>query len=426
MSRILSLQAENFKRLVAVEIRPDGNVVVLSGKNRQGKTSVLDAMLAALRGARFSRETSQTIRDGEDHAWVRVEIGDDPQHIQYVATRRWTKEDAGTLTVESADGAKYSSPQKLLDDITGDISFDPMLFIELDAKKQAEALVKALGTSLPFDPMELAARRKGVYDARTDAGRDVAKYEGQLAGLPDIDPSLPAEELSISALLAEADLISKHNDAITRLEDQATYSTNERAVAQEVLARAREAVESAEEKLEQAQRVERARQAAFAASERLDLNAVTEKIAGAEQTNARIREQRRRVAIDEDVRNAKKKVAQFTIALIELDKFKADGIAQAKFPVSELSFNDDGVTYAGRAFTQASTEEQMRAAFGVAIASNPKLRVCRIDKGEALDSESFATLAALAAEFDVQLWVTKVTDGEKVGFVVEDGSVVAA
>lgn len=426
MSRILSLQAENFKRLVAVEIRPDGNVVVLSGKNRQGKTSVLDAMLAALRGSRFSRETSQTIRDGEDHAWVRVEIGDDPQHIQYVATRRWTKEDSGTLTVESADGAKYSSPQKLLDDITGDISFDPMSFIELDAKKQAEALVRALGSSLPFDPTELAAKRKGVFDARTDAGRDVTKLESQLAGLPDVDPDLPAEELSISALLAETERVRDHNATVTRLENLSREAISRRFAAEEVLERAHEALEAAALKVEEAREVELEAADAVRGSERVDLDAVTEKLDGAEHTNTRIRAQRSRITIDQHLRDAKKKVAQFTIALIEIDKVKADGIAQAKFPVPELSFNDDGVTYAGRAFSQASTEEQMRAAFGVAIASNSKLRVCRIDKGEALDSESFAALAALAAEFDVQLWVTKVTDGEKVGFVVEDGSVVNA
>lgn len=41
--KIISLIAENVKRLVAVEIKPDGNMVVISGKNGAGKTSAADA-----------------------------------------------------------------------------------------------------------------------------------------------------------------------------------------------------------------------------------------------------------------------------------------------------------------------------------------------------------------------------------------------
>lgn len=37
--KILNLTAENIKKLVAVEITPDGNIVQITGKNGQGKTS---------------------------------------------------------------------------------------------------------------------------------------------------------------------------------------------------------------------------------------------------------------------------------------------------------------------------------------------------------------------------------------------------
>ena len=46
--KIVKLTAENFKRLEAVEITPDGNTVLISGRNGQGKSSVLDSILAAL------------------------------------------------------------------------------------------------------------------------------------------------------------------------------------------------------------------------------------------------------------------------------------------------------------------------------------------------------------------------------------------
>lgn len=48
--KIVSLKAENIKRLVAVEITPKGNVVKITGKNANGKSSVLDSIWMALGG----------------------------------------------------------------------------------------------------------------------------------------------------------------------------------------------------------------------------------------------------------------------------------------------------------------------------------------------------------------------------------------
>jgi len=61
--KIVKLTAENVKRLRAVEITPDGNTVVISGRNGQGKTSVLDSIWFALGGGPATKDTSQRITD---------------------------------------------------------------------------------------------------------------------------------------------------------------------------------------------------------------------------------------------------------------------------------------------------------------------------------------------------------------------------
>ena len=48
--KILRLVVKNIQKIVAAEITPDGNVIVISGKNAQGKTSVMDAISMALGG----------------------------------------------------------------------------------------------------------------------------------------------------------------------------------------------------------------------------------------------------------------------------------------------------------------------------------------------------------------------------------------
>ena len=54
MSVIIELKAENVKVLKAIEIRPEGNIIELTGKNGNGKSSVLDSIIMALAGKKIS------------------------------------------------------------------------------------------------------------------------------------------------------------------------------------------------------------------------------------------------------------------------------------------------------------------------------------------------------------------------------------
>ena len=74
--KIIKLTASNVKRLRAVEITPDGTLQVVTGRNGQGKTSVLDAIWLALGGGSAARETVRPVRDGEDKASVTLDLGD--------------------------------------------------------------------------------------------------------------------------------------------------------------------------------------------------------------------------------------------------------------------------------------------------------------------------------------------------------------
>lgn len=82
--RIVKLQAENVKRLKCVEITPDGSTVVISGRNAQGKTSVLDSIWLALGGGAAARTTVRPIRDGEKRASVTLDLE------EIIVTRTWT------------------------------------------------------------------------------------------------------------------------------------------------------------------------------------------------------------------------------------------------------------------------------------------------------------------------------------------------
>lgn len=108
--KIIRLSAENVKKLKAVEITPDGSVVMITGPNGSGKSSVLDCIYYALAGT--SDIPSKPIREGQEKAHVKLELG------EVTVIRRFS--DSGTtLVVEGEKGARFPSPQRLLDDLLG-------------------------------------------------------------------------------------------------------------------------------------------------------------------------------------------------------------------------------------------------------------------------------------------------------------------
>jgi len=420
---IVNLVAENYKRLVAVDITPGGNVVTLSGRNAQGKSSVLDAIFAALAGGEASRATKQPIRDGQDTAIVRLDLGD------YIVTRRWTSDDAGTLTVETPpteDGRKqkYSSPQKLLDELVGKRTFDPLAFTRMSPADQVATLIGTV--DLPFDPNELDRERAGVFDQRTEINRTVKQLEGHLASLPKPVDGTPDEEMSAADVIAEFEKAREHNEQI----DRAVSACMSRESAVE---RAEEDVAEAERALEEAREVLASEREALALqranlkkmSEHIDTVAISERLANIEQTNAAVRaaQEHRRVAAQ--LAKKREEAAQFTLELQAIDKRKADALAKVKFPVEGLSFDQSGVLYNGTPFTQASAAEQLRVSAALAMAANPQLRILQVRDGSLLDSESMKVLEQLAVDNDYQVFVEAVDESGKVGIVIEDGRVAA-
>jgi len=399
--KIVKLTAENVKRLRAVEITPDGNTVVIAGRNAQGKSSVLDAIWMALAGGAGAKETSRPIRDGETKASVVLDLGD------LVVTRKWTQ--AGTtLEVAAQDGARYGSPQTILDGLIGRLSFDPLAFAEQDAKHQLQMLLDVV--ELPFDPVELDARRRGVFEKRTDVNREVKRVEAQLAGLPPAFGDVPDEEISAVAVAEEL--------------RQAEDARRRRDMLQERVTFAKADVVRAREALQQADEAHAALVVEFTAlPDPIDVEPLRAQLASVDATNAAVRVEQERKRLTVELETQQKLSARSTKELAAIDKEKADAIAAAKMPLEGLSFDEDGVLYQGVPFSQASSAERLRVGLAIAMAMNPKIRVIRITDGSLLDSENLALIEEMAGEHDFQCWIERVDESGSVGITIEDGQV---
>ena len=401
--RIITLKAENVKRLRAVEITPEGDTVIISGRNAQGKSSVLDAIWMALAGAAGAKETTRPIRDGEEQASVELDLG------ELLVTRRWTS--AGTnLVVAAKDGARYSKPQTILDDLIGKLSFDPLEFAEMDAKAQLRTLLDVV--DLAFNPEHMDAQRKGVFDQRTEVNREVKRLEAVLSGIPVVPDDTPDAEILAAELASELGALERQHAQHAAVEAQ--------------LSRDEETLRDLRAQVERQQDVVVAGRKTLAEYPELaDPEELGQEIDRIDETNAAVRAKLERARIESDLQIAREQAAALTLKLAAIDDEKAAAIADAIMPLDGLGFDEEGVLYKGVPFSQVSDSERLRVSIAIAMALNPKIRVIRITDGSLLDSESMKIITAMATESDHQIWVERVAEGpDGVAVYIEDGQIV--
>lgn len=432
--KIISLNAENFKRIVAVEITPTGHVVEIAGKNGQGKSSILDAIWVALSG--LAAAPKQPIRKGELEARIVLTLGTDKPEIVVTRTFRPSKdggEVTSSLKVESADGAKYSSPQQMLDKLLGTLTFDPLAFERMDAKGQFNAL-RSFVPGFDFEAIEMAQR--GDYDRRTHQNR-IAKDKRAAAAQIRV-MTVSGARIDETALVAELEGAGKHNtDIETRKANRANLAS-EIAAKTEALDRLKEQEAIIEKQLAENRKVQQAtRESIEAQSNRLksapplpepiDTTAVRQKIEEARRHNIDLdtaaRQAAQREGLMKEAQAAEQAAAALTESIDMREVSKRKAIAEAKLPVDGISFGDNEVLLREVPFAQASDAERLVASMQMAMAMNPKLRIIRVRDGSLLDEDSMKLVADLAKQNDYQVWIERVDGSGRVGVVIEDGRV---
>jgi DNA repair exonuclease SbcCD ATPase subunit len=427
--KIIQLFAENVKRLSAVTIKPDGSTVVIGGMNGAGKSSVLDSIMYALAGG--DSLPSKPLRNGTDKGQITVDIG------EYVVTRKFARKDddevRSTLEIKTKEGFKATSPQAILDDLCGKMAFDPLEFSRLKPKAQLDAIRELVG----LDFTDLDRKRAAIFDRRTDLNRQAKAKAAEFDACPAVDA--PAEEVSVAALMDELksrEAINKEN-ANTRQggEDE---ENDHRQLIQEAndadlrvielekqLAEARKAAAEARHKVQDSELRLVGIRKHVASLKDADTESVRAQIAAADSVNAKVRQNAKRAQLKQTLADLEGDAQQLTEQISAIDKQKADKMAAAPFPVPGLGFDSQGVTFNGLPFSQASSAEQLRVSVAMGLALNPKLRVMLIRDGSLLDSASLAMVAQMAEEADGQIWLERVSEGDEVSVVIEDGHVKA-
>jgi len=432
---ITAVDVRHFKRLsdVHVETGAHRNLLLIAGKNTAGKSSLMDALSAALGGK--DALPADPVRHGAERAEIVVALDGG----RYTITRTITgkgKEAKSSLRIVGPDGP-VAAPQTWLDALVSGRFLDPVAFLARDSKAQRQILLALVGV----DVDAIDGERKAVFDARTVINRDAKAAAARRAAISAPPPEPPAGR-SAAEIQAEGDKLA----ALI-----AEVAARKAVVEQE--ARALEARRS------ELDRAKRERERLLREVERLDGEIATMTAAIEEATAPRsnslgtdvsVYEERRAAlraeyaaatarisweaanrAHQAQVERADAEVARLqaeadakTVALAEIDARKAQLLAAAEMPVPGLEVGDDGLLLGGVPFGQASQAERLRCALAIAMRQSPKFRDIWVRDGALLDEDGIEIVREVAAAQDCRVWLEVVGEDEPGAIVIRDGRLV--
>ena len=410
---LISLAAENFKRLEAVylEFGDHPGLTMITGANGNGKSSVLDAIEALIAGK--AALPPDAIHHGADRGRIQGKLGE--LHIIREMTRGADGKISSTLKVESADGARYGSPQQILDEIYGSFTFEPLDFKERPPKEKYQSLRRFV-PEIDFELMERL--HQGDFERRTDVNRE-AKRLRAAAGEIAVPPDTPKVRVSIERLSKQLEKAGEANAYRERqIARQSGISATITRNVQEIERMQREI-----DRLTVQNGTLQDELKAITVTPEIDTAEMRRDLTRANEVNRMVDLYTRKRDLEGMAKAEEDKSAALTKSIEERTATINKAIEAAEMPYPSLTLRNNAVLLGGVPFEQASSAEQWRACVGIAMAENPNLRTILVRQGALLDSKSMAIIKEMADARGYQVIVEKVDESGKVGIVMVDGRV---
>jgi len=435
--KIMRLVVHNVMGVRDIDTSLDGkHLWLIGGKNAQGKTSVLQALIMALCGKRGCDWPGEPLRNGEESGWVTVEMEGSGVDFQdkLKVERRWTRNGdkiKEEMRVMSEDGFEAPEPQRILNDLYVHRGFDPLAFLQLKPKDQAEQLRKFLDIDfrmLDQNRAKFFTKRSEVNGAIKNAKAnlkpvenpgdpvyiDVESLESQVNEINELANSITHQKNSFESLRDSRDghvkLIAKGEDDLKELERE---YLSRKARAEEFIAEEKDKHEAS---LGSIASITEMIEARVADLEKMG-SAVDKRseLAKARQHNDKVQrqveERDRMLKLEGQVKKLEEASNALTESIEGVDAEKVKMLAEAPWPVPGLAFGDDGLVYNDVPLEQCSTRERTDVSIALGMSANPKLRMMVVQHGESIDDESLSQIEKRAEENDYQILVEFMTRG---------------
>lgn len=418
--KINTLELENVKKIRAVQLAPSKNgLTLIGGRNRQGKTSVLDAIAWALGGDRF--KPSEPHREGsmvEPHLKITLDNG--------IVVERSGKN--GALKVLDPSGNRAG--QQLLNSFVETFALDLPRFMGGSPKEKADTLLKIIGVGDKL--YELEREEKRLYDERRFTGQiadQKRKYADELPEFPDA----PAEPVSASELIARQQEILVRNGENQRKRNELNKITMKKHSLCDSLNALDERIAEMQEKREEML----AEYNKTVADEETALNVaaglVDEPTAEIEADINRIDEINRKVRSNADKARARAEADELSSDYnsltehIEAVRRERTALLEgADLPLSGLSVEGGDLLYNGHKWDGMSGAEQLIVSTSIVRRLNPECGFVLLDKLEQLDLDTLKKFGEWLEKEGLQAIATRVSTGDECSIIIEEGGVVGA
>lgn len=446
--KLLNYQIQNVLGIKDVNFDVEGHhLFLVGGKNAQGKTSALTALLMALCGKRGLDEYPElSLREGATKGSVRIELsGDDDLHTDKVTVELMLRRKPSGMIVEEfrvldSAGDEAPEPRTLLNRLFTLRAFDPLEFERMKPKAQVELIRKMLG--IDFEAFD--EKRAELYEQRRQIGIEGKTYAAKVEGRQR-HKDAPEAEVSATDLLEELDkkkeinekrgqlqrTIVVQSEAIVDYEESITRSHVEiERLKNLILAEEKKIKDSTREIAASNKLIERCEaDLASGAFDEQDLDEIRERIKNVDAENRKYRENIEYDELSEKAENLRVEYKKLTTAIERIDEEKAEAVASAPWPVDGMGLTEDGILLDGRPFNQASTRERTIASTKIGMALNSTLRLLVMKNGSELDNDALDALGQLLEDNDYQALVEIVTrsdeDEARCAVVIHEGQIKA-
>lgn len=410
MVKIVSFQAENVKRIKAVEINPkDTGLTIIGGRNGQGKTSVLDSIAWALGGNKLKPSKAKR-NDSVIDPVINVTLSNG-LHIERKGTN-------STLKVTDLNGNKQG--QKLLDSFIEELAINLPKFIDSSDADKAKTLLQIIG--LADELFELERKEKEIYNDRQAIGR-IADQKKKYAAEQPYYSDVPQDYINASELIKEQQDILARNGENKRKRDLAEQlkikseflSTKINSIREE-LEKAEKEYDSVISDLEIANT--NAKDLEDEGTEELELS-----IKNTEEINRKVRANKDRELAEHEADKYKQEYDGYTNSLNEIRQAKMQLLNNADLPLPELSVEEGVLVYKGQQWDNMSGSEQLKVATAIVRKLKPDCQFVLIDKLEQMDNETLEEFNEWLIKEDLQAIATRVSTGDECSIIIEDGYV---
>lgn len=406
--KITSLQAENIKRIRAIQLTPaPSGLTILGGGNNQGKTSVLDAIAWALGGDRFRPHAAA--REG---ALV-------PPHLRIELSNGIVVERKGknsALTVTDPSGRRCG--QQLLNSFVEELALDLPRFMEASDREKADILLKIIGIGGPLAALDRQIRQQ--YDQRTAIGQIAAQKKHYAEELTEY-PEAPDRPVSASELIRRQQAILARNGENQRLRDRALNLEAALEGQRQRVEFLAQQLAGEQEKLEGLQQqLETARRSAAGLQDE-STAALEQSLREIEETNRRVRANLDKARARQEAEDYAAQYQDLTDGIEALRRRRLELLEGADLPLPGLSVEEGVLTYQGRTWKDLSGSDQLRVAAAIVRRLNPECGFVLLDKLEQMDLDTLARFGAWLEAEGLQAIATRVSTGQECQIIIEDG-----